>query len=63
MNARNASVRIAALFASVAMTTLILGLQFGLARHYTAEVEAAVAAKRTAPMAQTTATAAPRRKG
>lgn len=62
MNSRNASARIAALLAAMAMTTLILGLQFGLAWHYTAEAEAVMAAKQTAPVAQTDATAAPRGK-
>jgi hypothetical protein len=63
MNARNATTRIAALLAAVAMTTLTLGSQFGLAGHYSAEADAVMAAKRTAPVAQTTATAAPQRKG
>jgi hypothetical protein len=63
MNANNAFIRIAALLGAAATTTLTVGLQFGLARHYTAKAEAVAAAKRTAPVAQTTATAAPKRKG
>jgi hypothetical protein len=63
MNARNANSRIASLIAAVAMTTLTLGSQFGLAGHYSAKANAVMAAKQPAPVAQTTATAAPQRKG
>ena len=63
MNARNATHRIAALFAAVAMTTLTVGGQFGLAGFYTAEAKAVIATKQTTPVAQTAAGAAPRRQG
>lgn len=61
MNASNASIRIAAMLAAAVMTTLTLSLQFGLARHYSAEAEALMAAKRAPPVAQTAATAARQR--
>lgn len=55
MNVSNATTRIAVLIAAVAMTTLTLGSQLGLAGHYSAKANAMLAAKQTAPVAQTSA--------
>jgi len=55
--------RIAAGFAAVTMTTLILGSQLGLAGRYTAEADAVFAAKRAAPVAYDATSPAPRQPG
>lgn len=62
-NTRTATVtRIAAVFAAVAMTMLILGSQLGLAGHYTSEADAVHAAKRAAPVALNASSAAPQQR-
>jgi hypothetical protein len=68
MNARNfrtaSTARVAALFAAVAMTTLMLGTQVGLVSHYTSETSVAVlAGQRGAPVAQNAGAVAPQRQG
>jgi hypothetical protein len=45
MNAHDALTRIAALLAATAMAALFVGSQLGIAGHYTAEADAALAAK------------------
>jgi hypothetical protein len=51
MNARQSAPRLAALLAAVAMGTISIGSQLGLARHYAGEADAVVASKRAAPLA------------
>jgi hypothetical protein len=52
MSAPKNSVRIAALCASVAMTSLLVLSQFGLADHYNTEADAILAAQRAQQLAQ-----------
>jgi hypothetical protein len=63
MNTRNTPVaaRIAALVATVAVTTLVFASQLGLAGHYTSEADAVLAAKRVAPVAQNAGSVASQR--
>ena len=63
MNASNTrtsvTVRVAAIFAAAAMTTLTLGTQLGLVAHCTSDADVAMlAAKRPVPVAQNASAAA-----
>ena len=61
MNARHTAVRAACLLASVAITTLVVGSQLGIAHGYSEQANALIAAQRSQPMAQKVpAAAAPR---
>jgi len=58
VNTRTPASRIAALFAAVAITALVVGSQLGIAAGYAAKANAVLAAKRTAPVAQNAGPAA-----
>jgi len=53
--------RTAAFFAATLMTTLIVGSQLGVAQHYTADADAQLAKRQTAPVAEAKASDAARR--
>ena len=57
------SIRVAALFTSAAITTLIFGSQLGLAEFYASRSDAALAVARTVPLAEKAACAAPANAG
>lgn len=51
------SIRVAALFTSAAMTTVIFGSQLGLAEHYIAKSDVVLAAQCNVPIAERAACA------
>jgi hypothetical protein len=44
--------RLRAVLASMAMTAVMIGMQLGIAEHYTAQASAVMAARDSAPVAQ-----------